>query len=284
MCVRLTPCLTQTMAIREDSSKVIAAHELPAPRALVLRSLMPVLYAGMGVALGTLTGLSLTLISAPSGIQPVFHAATPASASVSVTTASQIAPLTTNESYSPAAEVRVAEVRTDQADVAASASAKLAASTTLTSFAEKAQRKPKAQIAPGKALPIEQNPVPERAPAVRRQPHSLIHPFARQARPVLASLQVSDSVDMSVQPVHQDETNNPSQFYTEGDLTVAGYDATEGTIETSDGRTFVIGASVSMANATSWDDYRSNVHYRCDEDGSCMLARAGVVAPNARAI
>ncbi len=75
-----------------------------------------------------------------------------------------------------------------------------------------------------------------------------------------------------------------SNFYIEGDLTVVDYDATAGTIETSDGRTFVVGVTVAASNAAPWGEYRSNLHYRCSRNGSCALSRAGAVAPNARLI
>ena len=81
-----------------------------------------------------------------------------------------------------------------------------------------------------------------------------------------------------------DAAAKPAALYTEGDLTVADFDSTDGTLETSDGRTFVLGTTVAASYATSWDSYRSLVHYRCDQAGSCVLMRAGAVAPNARLI
>ncbi|HVN93657.1 MAG TPA: hypothetical protein VMT38_08175 [Terracidiphilus sp.] len=76
----------------------------------------------------------------------------------------------------------------------------------------------------------------------------------------------------------------PAKLYTEGDLTVEDFNASTGTVETSDGKTFVLGTTVASANAATWESYRSEVHYRCDQNGSCMLMRAGVVAPDARLI
>jgi hypothetical protein len=80
------------------------------------------------------------------------------------------------------------------------------------------------------------------------------------------------------------EGPKPSGVYTEGDFTVADYDAKVGTIQSSDGRTFVVGITIAASNASSWGDYRSNVHYRCSQTGSCTLSGPGVVAPNARLI
>lgn len=71
-------------------------------------------------------------------------------------------------------------------------------------------------------------------------------------------------------------------FYSEGDATVVSYDAAGDTITTDDGRTFVIGATVSVSHALSWQDYRANVHYRCDQSGNCSLVRTGVIALNAK--
>jgi hypothetical protein len=80
------------------------------------------------------------------------------------------------------------------------------------------------------------------------------------------------------------EGPKPAGVYTEGDFTVADYDAKVGTIQSSDGRTFVVGITIAASNASSWGDYRSNVHYRCSQTGSCTLSGPGVVAPNARLI
>jgi hypothetical protein len=71
-------------------------------------------------------------------------------------------------------------------------------------------------------------------------------------------------------------------FVIEGDVTVADYDASLGTIETHEGKTFIIGSTLAEGNAVPWQDYRANLHYRCDQSGTCTLMRAGVVVPNAR--
>ena len=83
-------------------------------------------------------------------------------------------------------------------------------------------------------------------------------------------------------PAGLDAGFKPLNFYSEGDATVVGYNAADGTIQTDDGRTFVIGETVSASNAISWQDYRSNVHYRCNQNGSCSLVRTGVIALNAK--
>jgi len=80
------------------------------------------------------------------------------------------------------------------------------------------------------------------------------------------------------------DTPAPASLYTEGDLTVSDYNASTRTLQTSDGKSFVLGTTVAAGNAASWDTYRSDLHYRCDQSGSCVLMRAGVVAPDARLI
>ncbi len=91
-------------------------------------------------------------------------------------------------------------------------------------------------------------------------------------------------MNLMVEQLNLDQVARPSNSYIEGDITVVDFDAAAGTIETSDGRTFVVGVTVTASNAASWREFRSNVHYRCSQTGSCSLSRAGAVAPNARLI
>lgn len=104
--------------------------------------------------------------------------------------------------------------------------------------------------------------------AVSAQPPS---PSASSAAAPAASL--SAGLDSGFKPL---------SFYSEGDATVVSYDAAGDTITTDDGKTFEIGATVNESHAQSWQEYRSNVHYRCDQNGSCSLVRIGVIALNAR--
>jgi hypothetical protein len=71
-------------------------------------------------------------------------------------------------------------------------------------------------------------------------------------------------------------------FFSEGDATVADFDASMGKIETYEGRTFVLGTTDSASASESLQDSGSSVHYRCDQSGSCTLVRAGVVMQNVR--
>jgi hypothetical protein len=79
-----------------------------------------------------------------------------------------------------------------------------------------------------------------------------------------------------------DVVTGTGTFYAEGDATVVDFDAAAGTIQTYEGRTFAIGMATRPGNAISWEDYRANVHYRCDQSGNCTLARKGVVVRDAK--
>jgi hypothetical protein len=140
------------------------------------------------------------------------------------------------------------------------------------------------QIEPGKNPTAEKDlslPVAPNEAQPRKRP---AHPVRVQPRTVLASApEVIPPPMDDEQLVSAGETKSPG-FYSEGDLTVADYNATAGTIQTTDGRTFVLGTTVQASNSTSWDDVNSSVHYRCDQEGSCTLERAGAVAPNAKVI
>jgi len=107
---------------------------------------------------------------------------------------------------------------------------------------------------------------------------------ARPVRQTLASAPAAASTALDGAQSGLDAAAEPASVYAEGDLTVADFDAADGTIQASDGRTFVLGATVAASYATSWDSYHSVVHYRCDQAGSCVLMRAGALAPNARLI
>jgi hypothetical protein len=64
----------------------------------------------------------------------------------------------------------------------------------------------------------------------------------------------------------------------QGDVTVANYNATTGTVQTYEGETYQLATNSSSTNSIAWQDYPFNVHYRCDGGGNCMLSHAGVSA------
>jgi hypothetical protein len=74
----------------------------------------------------------------------------------------------------------------------------------------------------------------------------------------------------------------PASFSIEGDVTVAGYDALAGMIETREGKTFSVARAADESNGIPWADSLSNVHYRCDQSGNCTLFHGGWSVTNAR--
>lgn len=79
-----------------------------------------------------------------------------------------------------------------------------------------------------------------------------------------------------------DVAPEPFSFIIEGDVTVADYDASRGMIATREGKTFVIDRTAGEGDTAPWQDYRANLHYRCDQSRICTLFHAGVVVPNAK--
>jgi hypothetical protein len=76
------------------------------------------------------------------------------------------------------------------------------------------------------------------------------------------------------------EADNSFTFSVEGDMNIADYDAATGRIETNDGKSFTV--DKSAGDAMPLQDYSGNVHYRCDQGGSCTLMGNGVSVPNVR--
>jgi hypothetical protein len=64
----------------------------------------------------------------------------------------------------------------------------------------------------------------------------------------------------------------------QGDVTVANFDAATGTIQTYEGETYVLAKTSADVNSIHWEDYPFNVHYTCNETGSCTLSHAGTSA------
>ncbi|MGA8633177.1 MAG: hypothetical protein WB573_22680, partial [Terracidiphilus sp.] len=239
------------------------------------RITLPLVYAGMGVALGTLTGMTMALITVPVDASVVTDAA-PSSAVVASTNNSQVVVTAPAKDAPQPAVVRVAEdVKSTSENATASAVSNSPADAPTTNNQEKAIPSPKLQNTPSKAPAAEANPNTQVLPAESLPRRHVAHPVIMPVRTVMASTPEVVEVSLDNEQLSMvDEVKSPT-FYSEGDLTVADYNPTAGTIETSDGRTFVLGTTVSASSATSWDDYRSSVHYRCDQEGSCMLMRAG---------
>jgi len=80
------------------------------------------------------------------------------------------------------------------------------------------------------------------------------------------------------EPAASDSASNPAQTRIEGDLTVADFDASTGTLETREGRSFSVSPASSVGNSNDWQDYAGNVHYQCTQAGSCSLTGSGVAS------
>jgi len=74
------------------------------------------------------------------------------------------------------------------------------------------------------------------------------------------------------------ETSGPFVLVIQGEATIAGFDAGTGRVETYEGQTFVLDKTAGETSAISWPDFPFNVHYRCDETGSCTLKHGGATA------
>jgi hypothetical protein len=239
---------------------------------------------------GTATGIALALVNAPNGVVEA------SGDSGQTNSTSAKAAINVAANTSPASVVQTAVV----APLAASSSQP--ADDTGHSTAKAVGRRlstvnPAAKAQPSSATQIAFGKTPEAVePATFRLAGKRWHVARPISAPVsepvthqmasasLATPTVLDPTLSSLAQSSLDDAAKPVIRYIEGDLTIAAYDATTGTVQTSDGRTFILGTSVAASNATSWDEYRSDVHYRCDQAGSCMLMRAGAVAPNARLI
>ncbi len=97
----------------------------------------------------------------------------------------------------------------------------------------------------------------------------------------------SDLTATAVQPpapavLPQENAAASASFMVEGDATVAEFDAAAGTIQTQEGKTFLMGVQIRDVSAVQWQDDLGNVHYKCDSQGNCTLSHAGVVISNAR--
>jgi hypothetical protein len=66
-------------------------------------------------------------------------------------------------------------------------------------------------------------------------------------------------------------------FFIEGDDSIALYDASTGTIETNENRVFLIDRASTEAIALNQKaaDFPLDVHYRCDQNGNCLLRSRG---------
>ncbi len=73
------------------------------------------------------------------------------------------------------------------------------------------------------------------------------------------------------------EAPQTSAFTVEGNVTIANYDASSGLIETYEGESFALDASVKPL-----EDNPADLQYRCDQSWNCTLSRNGGVQLSAR--
>lgn len=253
----------------------VSGSSLPASSPFSLyRLILPLLCITLGVSVGTAAGLTLALVNA-------------ANSSNSVVASSN--PLQASAAPSANLEANASSTQTTQPVVAPST---IASPTTL---ADNSATKPTVEEHPVKLAPakveVAFNKTPDALkPATLNLEGKTYHvarmTFLPSAKPDPQEPAVAQSAPPTALNTTQWslDTPAPATLYTEGVLTVSDYSASTGTIQTSDGRTFALGTTVAAGNAISWESYRSDVHYRCDQNGSCVLMRAGVVAPDAKLI
>ncbi len=247
------------------------------------RSAAPVLFAALGITLGTLTGLAVAILSTPAGANGI-----PAVlANADSTSPGHDTSYGSTQQVHATFPVEVAEVGRGATDTSRQLANEAAAGTPRTMRVVDAPRSTGSQLISVKAPAVGKTPTPR---IVYKAHHSEGWTVTRPLMTPSLIVAINDSNASQPLLIEADEPLNlkdqakPSNFYIEGDLKVVDYDATAGTITTDDGRTFVVGSTVAASNAAPWGEYRSNLHYRCNQTGSCTLSRAGAVAPNARLI
>lgn len=238
---------------------------MTAPQKIV-RMAVPMLFAAMGVSMGTLAGVATAFVSVPT--------ASAASVDDSSSGTVQMAAFAT-----PGDPVRDSSSKSSD-----SAAAQPVVEDSQAHRATQMEQAPGAERARSKTQSIDKSATPEASPSETRPAKHLAHPVNRPFRTEMANEPEVAPIEMDADQSIPVEEAKSSAFVSEGDLTVADYNPDQGTIETSDGRTFELGETVSMGQTVAWDQYRSNVHYRCEQDGSCTLQRAGVVTINSRQI
>ena len=65
----------------------------------------------------------------------------------------------------------------------------------------------------------------------------------------------------------------------DGDDTIVGDNPSKGTVDTSGGRVFLVGANGLRSRSTEWQFFPAAIHFRCDKNGACLLTRANAPTP-----
>jgi hypothetical protein len=233
----------------------------------VVRMAVPMLFAAMGVSMGTLAGVATAFVSIP--------AASAASVDNGNSGSVQMAALVT-----PTQNAQMNSTNGNDAVAAQPAAVEDSPAHRATQM----EQAPGMERARAKTPSADKTTTPATAPSETRPAKHLAHPVNRPLRTEMATEPEVAPIEMDAeQSIPVEEAKSPA-FVSEGDLTVADYNPDQGTIETSDGRTFELGETVSLGQTVAWDQYRSNVHYRCEQSGNCTLLRAGAVTINSKQI
>lgn len=273
------------MKTQNPSLRIAAAddrQQADVPRGWKYRLAAPVLFAVAGATLGTLTGLAVAILASPTGghglsIVLASTGSTGSNSDAVFTPVRQARSTTTNQAKGSG------QSATEVDHLATNEAAAVTPKINRTAIVERSI--PSRSVADA----VSGDRRIRTKSSVSRKRRSVMR--ASRAHKKLASIALSSASLAGPLPMivadgqlNLGDEAAPSNVYIEGDLTVADYDAKTGTIETSDGRTFLVGITVAASNATPWGEYRSDLHYRCSRTGSCALSRAGVIAPNARLI
>jgi len=72
------------------------------------------------------------------------------------------------------------------------------------------------------------------------------------------------------------------RIYIEGDDAIVWYNATVGIVETSAGKALLVDRADTLASALRGREFPIDIHYRCDQSGSCTFAGNGLGIQHAR--
>jgi hypothetical protein len=246
----------------------------------IVRMAVPMLFAAMGVSLGTLAGVATAFFSVPMASAAAVDTNSGTQQMAAVVDSNS----RTQQMASAAVPAEIVQVSSTKSND--STAAQPAVEDSAAPHATKIEQAPETERARTKAPSIDRTTDPATPPSDVRPAKHLAHPVNRPLRievaaePEVTPMQIEMEAD---QPIPMEAAKSPV-VYSEGDITVEDYDAAQGTIQTTDGRTFELGQTVSEGNTVAWDQYRANVHYRCEGNGSCTLQREGVVTVNSRQI
>ncbi len=98
-------------------------------------------------------------------------------------------------------------------------------------------------------------------PSLAEQSDWLLHPRESGARGRSRTYRHSTRAEQLAAPI-------------EGNDVIVADNPSHGTVETSGGRVFYLGAGTMRSRTAEWQIFPAPIHYRCDKTGSCTLTRA----------